>query len=222
MKTITFYLDFVSPYAWLAFERLPQELEGLSYHVRYQPVLLGALLQHHKNPGPPGIPPKRDWIFRHVSWLGHSLGVGLDMPPRHPFNPLPLLRQALACSDDGYVNRFVAGTVLRHVWRGAGQDPLDAQRLAALAQELAPQIKPDDENSQSGDRAKNLLRGNTDSAAAQGVFGVPAFEVDGKVFWGLDGLPMLRAYLAGDTWFDGPKWDTVCQVPSGLPSKNPA
>ena len=46
MKQITFYLDFVSPYAWLAFERLPDALEGLSYSVAYRPVLLGALLVH--------------------------------------------------------------------------------------------------------------------------------------------------------------------------------
>ena len=38
MKHITFYLDFLSPYTWLAFERLPQELQGLSYSVSYQPV----------------------------------------------------------------------------------------------------------------------------------------------------------------------------------------
>src|SRR5690606_37191108 len=118
MKHVTFYLDFVSPYAWLAFERLPQELEGLSYHVVYRPVLLGALLQQHGNPGPAGIAPKRDWTYRHVAWLGHALGCGLDMPARHPFNPLPLLRQALACSGDGSINRFVAGAVQRHVWLG--------------------------------------------------------------------------------------------------------
>uniref|UniRef100_UPI00190F33DE DsbA family protein n=1 Tax=Raoultella sp. 18093 TaxID=2681425 RepID=UPI00190F33DE len=50
MKHIVFYLDFVSPYAWLAFERLPQVLEGLSHSVEYRPVLLGALLQQHGNP----------------------------------------------------------------------------------------------------------------------------------------------------------------------------
>lgn len=55
MKHITFYLDFVSPYAWLAYERLPDALEGLSYSVSYKPVLLGALLQQHANPGPAGI-----------------------------------------------------------------------------------------------------------------------------------------------------------------------
>ena len=52
--------------------------------------------------------------------------------------------------------------------------------------------------------------------AGQEIF---AFGVDGKLFWGLDGLPMLRAYLDGDAWFDGPDWNAVSQLPSGLPGK---
>lgn len=214
MKHITFYLDFVSPYAWLAFERLPEALAGLSYSVAYRPVLLGALLQQHANPGPAGIAPKRDWTYRHVTWLGHAQGTPLQMPLRHPFNPLPLLRQALACSDDGFVNRFVAGTVLRHVWQG-GRDALDPERLAALAAELAEQIRPGQDVNSAEPKA--LLRANTEAAQAAGVFGVPAFVVDGKVFWGLDALPMLRAYLEGDAWFDGPDWGAAPLTPSGLP-----
>ncbi|MCW8174101.1 2-hydroxychromene-2-carboxylate isomerase [Verminephrobacter aporrectodeae] len=213
MKRITFYLDFVSPYAWLAFERLPEVLMGLSYSVAYKPVLLGALLQQHGNPGPAGIGPKRDWTYRHVAWLGHAQGTPLQMPARHPFNPLPLLRQALACSDDGHVNRFVAGSVLRHVWQG-GQDALDAGRLAALAAELSEQLRPGQDAASAAPKA--LLRANTEAAQAAGVFGVPTFEVDGKLFWGLDGLPMLRAYLDGDAWFDGGDWEAVSRVPSGL------
>jgi uracil-DNA glycosylase family 4 len=69
-----------------------------------------------------------------------------------------------------------------------------------------------------GVAAKALLRANTDEASARGVFGVPAFEVEGRLFWGLDSLPMLRAYLDGDAWFDGPAWDAAPAVPSGLPS----
>ncbi len=213
MKHITFYLDFVSPYAWLAYERLPDALEGLSYSVSYKPVLLGALLQQHANPGPAGIAPKRDWTYRHVTWLGHAQGTPLQMPARHPFNPLPLLRQALACSDDGCINRFVAGALLRHVWQG-GHDALDVERLRVLAEQLSEQIRPGQD--MHSEAPKALLRANTEAAQAAGVFGVPAFEVDGKLFWGLDGLPMLRAYLEGDDWFDGPQWDGVTQVPSGL------
>ena len=214
MKHITFYVDFISPYAWLAFERLPEALEGLSYNVAYKPVLLGALLQQHANPGPAGIAPKRDWTYRHVAWLGHAQGTPLQMPARHPFNPLPLLRQALACSDDGTINRFTAGTVLRHVWQG-GHDALDANRLDALAAELVQQLRPG--QGIPGDQPKALLRANTEAAQGAGVFGVPAFEVDGKLFWGLDGLPMLRAYLDGDAWFDEAHWDYVAAIPSGLP-----
>ena len=217
MKRICFYLDFVSPYAWLAFERLPEVLAGLSYHVAYKPVLLGALLAQHANPGPAGIAPKRDWTYRHVTWLGHAQGTPLQMPARHPFNPLPLLRTALACSDDGAINRFVAGALLRHVWQG-GHDALDAARLADVHTLLVDQLRPGQDANSEGPKA--LLRANTEAAQAAGVFGVPAFEVDGKLFWGLDGLPMLRAYLDGDAWFDGPDWDAVSTLPSGLPAKS--
>ncbi|MBY0409870.1 MAG: 2-hydroxychromene-2-carboxylate isomerase [Burkholderiaceae bacterium] len=213
MKHITFYVDFISPYAWLAFERLPQVLEGLSYSVAYKPVLLGALLQAHANPGPAGIAPKRDWTYRHVTWLGHAQGTPLQMPACHPFNPLPLLRQALACSHDGTINRFTAGAVLRHVWQG-GHDALDTNRLDALAAELAQQLRQGQDA--HSDQPKALLRANTEAAQAAGVFGVPAFEVDGKLFWGVDGLPMLRAYMDGDTWFEGANWDRVTATPSGL------
>ncbi|MCD2512787.1 2-hydroxychromene-2-carboxylate isomerase [Comamonas endophytica] len=212
MKHITFHIDFVSPYAWLAFERMPEVLEGLSYTVQYRPVLLGALLQRNANPGPAGIEAKREWTYRHVHWLGASLGVPLDMPAEHPFNPLPLLRLALQCSDDGSINRFVAGTLLRHVWQG-GQSALDAQRLQELMQQLQGQLRSDDQATQ---RAKDFLRTNTEAAANAGVFGVPAWEVDGKIFWGLDGLPMLRSYLAQEPWFDAAHWESLPQTPSGL------
>lgn len=208
MKQLDFYLDFVSPYAWLAFERLPEALQGLSYHVRYRPVLLGALFKQHANPGPAGIPPKRDWTYRQVCWLGHHLGVGLQMPARHPFPPLPLLRLALATSEDGCINRHTAGEILRHVWQG-GHEALDPARLQALRAGLRLRHEPEDE------AVKAMLRRNTDQAQARGVFGVPTVAFDDKLFWGLDGLPMLRACLDGDAWFDT-EWVRSAEVPSGL------
>ena len=39
MKRVSFFFDVVSPYAYLAFERLPQALEGLSVEVVYRPLL---------------------------------------------------------------------------------------------------------------------------------------------------------------------------------------
>ncbi|MDZ4356618.1 MAG: 2-hydroxychromene-2-carboxylate isomerase, partial [Variovorax sp.] len=50
------------------------------------------------------------------------------------------------------------------------------------------------------------------------VFGVPCYVVDGRLFWGFDGLAMLRAYLQGAAWFDGPQWTGADQRPSLLRS----
>jgi 2-hydroxychromene-2-carboxylate isomerase len=217
MKHITFYLDFISPYAYLAFERLPQALQGLSYTVTYRPILFAALLKHHGQLGPAEIPAKRDWTYRQVQWLAHSQGVPLAMPASHPFNPLNLLRLAVACAETdaepsfrpGAPNRYVIETLFRHVWQGGG-DVADAARFAVLVKLLHPAVDI------ASDAVKARLKSNTDEAIAKSVFGVPSFEVDGKVFWGQDALPMLAAYLQGDTWFAGPAWDTAAQVPVGV------
>jgi len=58
MKTIHFYLDFISPYAWLAFDAMPQALKGISYQVVHKPVVFGAMLKHHGQMGPAEIPAK--------------------------------------------------------------------------------------------------------------------------------------------------------------------
>ena len=193
MKHITCYLDFISPFAWLAFEKLPETLQGLSYQVDYKPVLFAAVLKHHGQLGPAEIPGKREWTYRQVLWLARQHGVQLQMPASHPFNPLGLLRLAVACGHDGLVNRFVCERLFRHVWQ-EGLEAVDAQRLQALTEELAPHRLV------NSDAVKAELKANTEEAIARGTFGVPTFMVDGKLFWGFDALPMLRDYLQGHDW----------------------
>lgn len=208
MKHITFYLDFISPYAYLAFEQLPVALQGLSYSVVHKPVLFAGLLKHHGQLGPAEIAPKRDWTYRQVLWLAHSHGIPMQLPASHPFNPLPLLRLALACDAQGQPNRQVCETVFRHAWR-SGADMADAAALQALAGQLAPARDP------AGDEVKAALRQHTQEAIARGLFGVPSFAVDDRLFWGFDALPMLRAYCEGHGWFGGPDWERVRQLPTG-------
>lgn len=210
MKQITFYLDFISPYACLAFERLPEALRGLSYSTVYKPVLFAGMLKEFGQLGPAEIAPKRDWTYRQVLWLAHSLDIPMQMPASHPFNPLVPLRLALASAADGAAaNRHVCETIFRHIWRG-GADAADAQRLQSLQAQLDPRRDP------QGAEVKAALQANTREAIEAGVFGVPAMVVDGRVFWGLDALPMLRDYLSGGAWFDGPDWDGATRVAAGI------
>jgi 2-hydroxychromene-2-carboxylate isomerase len=212
MKHLTFYLDFISPYAYLAFEKLPQVLQGLSYSVTYKPILFASLLKAHGSMGPAEMPAKRDWTYRHVLWLAQAQGTPMAMTAAHPFNPIELLRLAVACNEAGQPNRWVCETIFRHVWAQGG-DPLDAERLAALRAQLQPADDP------TGEAVKARLKANSDEALARGAFGVPTVEVDGKLFWGLDALPMLRDCLDGGTWFQGPDWEAVPQVPVGIRRK---
>jgi 2-hydroxychromene-2-carboxylate isomerase len=218
MKSIDFWFDPISPYAYLAFEHLPVALQGLGYSVSYRPLLFASLLKHHGQLGPAEIAPKREWTYRHIQWQARQLGIALDMPHSHPFNPLPLLRLALAYGQGNSCNRYVAESVLRHVWRG-GQDAQDPSRLPALQNTLGAERERwqgtamPDANSQA---VKDQLKANSEEAIRMGLFGVPSLVVDGQVFWGVEGLPMLRAYLEGDTWFQSPFWAAAAQLPIGL------
>ena len=209
MKEITFYFDFISPYAWLGFQAQSDALKGISHLVHYKPVLFGAMLKHHGQLGPAEIPAKRDWTYRQVQWLARQQGVDLQMPAAHPFNPLALLRLAVASQADGLPNRYVTEKLFQHVWC-SGLDAFDADRLAVLTAQIAPVQEP-----QSA-QVKQQLQSWTQEAIAQGVFGVPSWVVDGKVFWGQDALPMLRAYLLGDDWFNGPGWNGVNEIAVGI------
>jgi 2-hydroxychromene-2-carboxylate isomerase len=208
LKPIVFWFDPISPFAYLAFEHLPQALEGCTYSVEYRPVLFAGLLKHWGQKGPAEVEPKRAWTFRHIAWLAHQNRIALQMPAAHPFNPLPLLRLAIAAGP----NRRVVEALMRHVWR-SGADPGDATRIDALTRELTPA------RDASSDEVKAELRASTDAAIARGVFGVPTFELDDRLFWGLEALPMLRAALLGDAWFEGPAWGEASRPRPGLQRK---
>jgi 2-hydroxychromene-2-carboxylate isomerase len=209
MKHITFYLDFISPYAYLAFERLPVALQGLSYEVTYKPVLFAAMLNHYGQLGPAEVAPKRTWTYRQMQWLAREHGLPMQAPASHPFNPIGLLRLALACGAEGACNRYVAETIFRHVWT-TGLEAGDSERLGQLSAQLKPS------RSVTSEAVKNELKANTDAAIAGGIFGVPSMQVAQDVFWGVDALPMLRQRLMDDPWFASKGWSGAADLPVGV------
>ena len=212
MKHITFYFDFISPYAYLAFEKLPEALQGHSHTVTYKPVLFAGLLKHHGQLGPAEIAGKREWTYRQVLLLAQQQGTPLLMPKTHPFNPLALLRLAFACAagESGLdtPNRFVCESIFNHVWQ-SGLDAADPARLAQLVALLQPRQDLADAS------VKARLKSGTQEAIDAGVFGVPTLCVDDKQFWGLDALPMLRDYLDQTPWFSSSAWNDAAQIAVG-------
>ncbi len=185
MKTTDWYFDFISPYAYLQSTRLPA-LSG-KLRIRPKPVLFAALLNHHGQLGPAEIAPKRQFVFRQALWMAQQQGIAMKLPPEHPFNPLPLLRLALAMNCDLDAIR----TIFNFIWR-EGRNTGDEEQWKLLTQSIG---LTDAEVKLADPSIKNALRDNTDEAIARGVFGVPTFIVDNELFWGHDAADFLLDYV---------------------------
>jgi len=205
MPALDWYFDFVSPFSYLQSEQLAR-IES-RVRIRYRPILFAAILAANGQKGPAEIPAKRTFTYRFVVWQAKSLGIALKFPPEHPFNPLPLLRLAVACDcAPEAVHR-----IFRFVWRDGRLPDLPIE-WAELCSELG--IDNADARIASAE-VKDALRRNTDEAIARGVFGVPTLAVNDALFWGVDATAMALDFVAAGCRFDDPEYARVAQLPVG-------
>jgi 2-hydroxychromene-2-carboxylate isomerase len=196
------YFDFVSPFSYLQCERLQTHAASIRPH----PVLFAAILDANGQKGPAEIPAKRAFTYRFVVWKAKALGIPLKFPHAHPFNPLPLLRLAIACDS-----RLDAITqIFRFVWRD-GRLPDLPLEWVDLADRLGV---PDADARIAGTDIKDALRRETDQAIARGLFGVPTLAVGGELFWGLDATEMAIGYLRAGARYDDAEYARVAELPS--------
>jgi len=200
------YFDFISPFAYLQLARFPQLPADLE--ITPVPVVFSALLKHWGQLGPAEIPPKRRFVYRFFQWNADQLGLPFAMPPRHPYNPLPPLRLCLAAG--GQIDHVRA---VFDVIYGNGVQPDAPEGLQAIATALGIS---DPEVAMAEGRVKDALRANTETAIAEGVFGVPSFVVGGEVFWGGDATGMMLDYLDNPALFETSEMKRISQMPMGL------
>ncbi len=205
MATVDWFFDFVSPFAYLQSEQLASL--GPKTRVRYRPVLFAALLAANGQKGPAEIARKRVFTYRFAVWQAKRQGVVLKMPPEHPFNPLPLLRLAIACDcSPEAVHR-----IFRFVWRDGRLPDLPIEW-----EELTRDLRLPDAQRRIGEPdVKDALRRNTDEAVARGVFGVPTLMVGDELFWGADATAMAADFIAAGARWTDPEYDRVAALPVG-------
>jgi 2-hydroxychromene-2-carboxylate isomerase len=201
VKQLTWYFDVISPFAYLQSTQLTRI--AAHAHITFKPVVFAGLLQHFGNVGPAEIAPKRQWTFEHVAWTAHALGVALNPPAAHPFNPIALLRTIVAAG----CTAATVKTVFDYVWVQRGD--LTELTLLHAALNLAPQAI-------AAPAVKAELIANGQAAVTAGVFGVPTAVVDDQLFWGVDATEMLLAYLQGDAWFSSAAYTAVKAFPQGV------
>jgi 2-hydroxychromene-2-carboxylate isomerase len=204
MQSADWYFDFISPFSYLQFESLHQLPRDLD--ITFRPVLFAGILNHLQHKGPAEIPAKRRFTYRHVQWLAKHHGIPLRFPPAHPFNPISVLRLAIALES----RRQPIATIFRFIWRdGRSTDtPAGWQALTtALTVSNADQLIAEK-------LVKDELRANGERAIKQGVFGVPTFAIDGELFWGLDATGMVADYLKDPHWFKSSEMARIDNLPA--------
>jgi 2-hydroxychromene-2-carboxylate isomerase len=195
-EPIRVYFDFISPYAYIGWFSLRPIAARHGRAVEPVPTLLAPLLDTYGQRGPAEVPPKRAYLFKDASRKAHRAGLGaLVPPPAHPFNPLLALRASSLPLEPDARDRLI-DALFRRAWgEGAAIDTDEAVAGAADAAGLAgAEIVARAKEAP----AKEALRRQTERALADNVFGVPSFVVDGELFFGVDGLASLDAFLAGD------------------------
>jgi 2-hydroxychromene-2-carboxylate isomerase len=190
---IRFYLDFISPYAYLGWTQIHALAKRHEREVVPVPVLFAGLLNAHGTRGPAEVPARRRYVFQDVARIALRFGVPIDLPPAHPFNPLQALRLASLPMPPASRTLLVSA-LFAAVWQRC-RNVEDPSVLREVASSVGlPETAVDEAGS---DEAKARVKAQTDEGIAAGIFGVPTMIVDGEMFWGTDSLPNLEDFLRG-------------------------
>ena len=74
-RSIDFYFDYLSPYAYLAWLRLPEVCTPRKVQIVARPVLFAGLLNYWGHLGPAEIPPKGQHVFKECARFAAMAGI---------------------------------------------------------------------------------------------------------------------------------------------------
>lgn len=190
---LDFYFDFLSPFSYLAFQRMPGICERYGLDLRLQVVDLPKLKLLAGNTGPANvtIPTKIRYLAVDLKRWADRYGVPLKFPKS--LDTGAVNRAFFHALDKGRPSDF-AQAAWEDIWAQGG-DPTDPALLADLAsacgadpRELAAWA--------ASDEAIARLQAATEAAHEARVFGVPTMLVGDQMWWGNDRLAFMEEALS--------------------------
>jgi 2-hydroxychromene-2-carboxylate isomerase len=194
MATVDFWFDYSCPYAYLASTQVQALAKRTGATLRYQPMLLGGVFRAvgtSQKLFAELSPAKASHNALDMQRWAELFGVPLTMPAAHPFRTVEALRATLLTGiDPKVVDGFY-----RAYWiesRGPSEEQTMHDVLGAAGHDASAILARLDEK-------KDELRQRTDQAIALGIFGAPAFVVDGEMYWGQDRIEFVEKALTRAT-----------------------
>ncbi|CAG8090075.1 unnamed protein product [Penicillium salamii] len=208
---ITFYVDIVSPFAYIAFHVLRNSPAFAKCEISYVPIFLGGLMQACGNNPPINIKNKKNYLGQQrVRWAKYfSVPIIEGFPKGFPIRTLYVQRALCAISQRNPAQLAdVIGALFHAFWAEGNTTVGEPEGFTPLLEGILGK----EETQQvlvamNNPEIKALLISNTDRSFNSGAFGLPWFECtnsrgETEGFWGVDHIGQVADFLGLDRSLD--------------------
>tara|TARA_Y100000590_G_scaffold378326_1_gene445195 strand:+ start:409 stop:993 length:585 start_codon:yes stop_codon:yes gene_type:complete len=183
-KSINFYFDFISPYSYLAYQKIKYLNNKRKININYKPILLGGL---HKLGGitPPAFNKhKLKNMKNDCELVAKKNKIKFKWNIKFPISSLYLMRGYLVI-DNKYKKKYLE-LCFDAYWKN-NIDISNKENVVKILEKS--EIKKNEffENIRNT-KIKEKLKQLTNLAFKKNIFGAPTFIVNKKIFWGQDRL----------------------------------
>jgi 2-hydroxychromene-2-carboxylate isomerase len=199
-SAVDFYVDFSSPYSYIASEWIEALAARHGRTVRWHAVLLGVTFQAAELKSPVSHPIKREYSLHDFERSARFAGVPFTLPEKFPVATQNAARVFwwLEESDPERAANWARHCLRAYFTRGS-VDLSNVEHLKALVAQFGLDVG-EAERVWTEPRWKSRLKTACDDAIAQGVFGAPFFVIDGEPFWGNDRRDQIERWLGAGSF----------------------
>ena len=184
-KSIEFYFDFSSPYAYLGFKEIKKYEKKYPFQIKYMPIFLGGL---HNSAG---ITPaafnkiKSKYMVQDTKLVANKKNIKFSFNSYFPIKTVNFMRGTIIAKDDNYEKIYVE-KIFDSIWRD-GLNMNDNIIINKVLKNL--DLNPSIFFGKVSDiKIKDKLKKLTNDALKKGIFGAPTYYVNRKIFFGQDRL----------------------------------
>ena len=180
-KEIDFYFDFISPYSYLAHQKI-KSIRNVNFN--YKPVLVGGLHNLQGITAPAFIKPKLKHMISDCGLIAKKDKSNFIWNSNFPINSLNIMRGYL------FINVENRDLYLNVMFDAYWKDNLDISNEEIIKTLIKKnKIEPISFfNGIKDPKIKEELKNVTQEAHDKEIFGAPTFVVNNKIFWGQDRL----------------------------------